>query len=119
MFFFDTLSRAHFHRKFNKTSNFLSQFSRYEPGFRKKNLTIFEFFKYHSLAGFTDPNIKAAYYNTKINDKKIHFDNFFKKMDISLEEPILIVKRKSSTMIIKRKNIFILCGIMIFYLFLA
>ena len=79
IFFFDTLSRAHFHRKFHKTGHFLSQFSAYETNFTKKNLTIFEYFKYHSLITHTDPNIKAAYYGTKINKKGIHFANYFKK----------------------------------------
>ena len=79
IFFFDTLSRAHFHRKFKKTSHFLSQFAKYEPNFKKKNLTIFEYFKYHSLAGFTDPNIKAAYYGPINHKKRIHFGNYFKK----------------------------------------
>lgn len=78
IFFFDTLSRAHFHRKFNKTIHFLSQFSKYEPNFKKKNLTIFEYFKYHSVGSNTDPNIKAAYYGTKIKKKRIHFSNYFK-----------------------------------------
>lgn len=77
VFFFDTLSRAHFHRKFNKTVHFLSKFSKYERNFTKQNLTIFEYFKYHSLASHTDPNIKAAYYSKETNKKRIHFGNYF------------------------------------------
>jgi hypothetical protein len=34
--FFDTISRAHFFRKFPKTISFLNQFSRYETNFSKK-----------------------------------------------------------------------------------
>ena len=76
--FFDTLSRAHFYRKFPKTINFFNQFSRYETNYTKKNITIFEFFKYHSLWTYTDPNLKAAYYGSKINGKGTHFVNYFK-----------------------------------------
>ena len=79
IFFFDTLSRAHFHRKFPKTANFLSQFSAYDTNFTKKNITIFEYFKYHSLSPHTDPNIKAVYYGTEYNKKGIHIGNYFKK----------------------------------------
>ena len=77
--FLDTLSRAHFHRKFIKTINFLDQFSKYEPNPCKKNMTVFQFFKYHSINSFTDPNIKAAYYGAKSKGKGIHFANYFKK----------------------------------------
>ena len=74
--FFDSLSRAHFHRKFKKTSKFLNQFSKYEPDNLKKNMTLFQYFKYNSLFCYTDPNLKAAYYGTKT--KGIHFANYFK-----------------------------------------
>lgn len=77
--FFDTLSRVHFHRKFSKSIKFLEQFSKYEPNPLKKKMTVFEYFKYHSLNSMTDPNIKAAYYGTKVKGKGIHFANHFKK----------------------------------------
>ena len=77
--FFDTLSRVHFHRKFKKTGKFLNQFFKYEPNSKKQNLTAFEFFKYHSLNIYTDPNIKAAYYGPSLKNKKLtHFANYFK-----------------------------------------
>ena len=75
--FIDTLSRAHFHRKFKKTTKFLNQFSNYK-GNVGKNMTIFQFFKYNSIYYYTDPNIKAAYYGAKYNGKGIHFANYFK-----------------------------------------
>ena len=34
--FFDTISRAHFFRKFPKATSFLNQFSRYETNLKKK-----------------------------------------------------------------------------------
>ena len=76
--FLDTLSRAHFYRKFPKTIKFFNQFSRYERNYTKKNITIFEFLKYHSLKDYTDPNLKAAYYGSKNDCKGIHFVNYFK-----------------------------------------
>ena len=76
--FFDTLSRSHFFRKFPKTSNFLNQFSKYEENYSKKNMTIFQYFKYHSLRTYTDPNVKATYYGSKIDGKGIHFVNYYR-----------------------------------------
>ena len=77
--FVDTLSRAHFFRKLPKTTSFLNQFSKYEKDFKKKNMTIFQFFKYHSLRTFTDPNVKAAFYGVKSNGEGTHFVNFYKR----------------------------------------
>ena len=34
--FFDTISRAHFFRKFPKTISFLNKFSRYDTNLKKK-----------------------------------------------------------------------------------
>ena len=76
--FLDTLSRAHFHRKFPKTIKFLNKFSKYETNESKKNMTIFQYFKYNSLFTYTDPNLKAAYYGAKNDGSGIHFSNFFK-----------------------------------------
>ena len=76
--FFDTISRAHFFRKFPKTVSFLDKFSRYETNFKKKNLTIFQFFKYNSVNYYTYPNLRAAYYGTNSNRKGIYFANYFK-----------------------------------------
>ena len=41
-------------------------------------MTIFQYFKYHSIRTYTDPNIKAAYYGAKIDGKGMHFVNYFK-----------------------------------------
>ena len=77
--FFDTLSRVHFFRKFPKTISFLNQFSRYEENYYKKNMTVFQYFKYHSIRTYTEPNIKASYYGAKIDGKGTHFVNYYKK----------------------------------------
>ena len=60
--FFDTISRAHFFRKFPKTISFLNKFSRYEKNFSKKKMTIFQFFKYNSIKAYTDPILQTAFY---------------------------------------------------------
>lgn len=79
VFFFDTVSRSHFFRKFPKTIKFLNQFSGYETNYNKKKLSLFQFFKYSSLNTFTYPNLKASYYGAKNKGKGIHFANYFKK----------------------------------------
>lgn len=76
--FIDTLSRAHFFRKFIRTINFLEQFSKYELNHSNKSMASFQFFKYNSVGFSTDPNLKAAYYGAKKKGKGIHFANFFK-----------------------------------------
>ena len=77
--FFDTLSRAHFFRKFKRTTKFLEQFSKYETNVLKKNMSVFQFFKYNSINSFTAPNLVAAYYGGKIDGNGTHFGNYFKK----------------------------------------
>ena len=77
LFFFDTLSRAHFIRKFPKTKEFLNQFSKYETNPEKKKMTVFQYFKYHTLDTYTDPNLGAAYYGGKENGT--NFGKYFKE----------------------------------------
>ena len=77
--FFDTVSRAHFFRKFHKTSNFFENFSKYELKKEKKNMTIFQYFKYHTLNTYTDPNLIAAYYGGKLFGNGTHFAKYFKE----------------------------------------
>lgn len=77
--FFDTVSRAHFIRKFPKTIKFLNKFSKYETNYLKKKMTTFQFLKYNSLNSYTDPNLKAAYYGGKRNGTGTHFGNYFKE----------------------------------------
>ena len=79
IFFLDTVSRNHFLRKFPKTMKFLNDFSKYETNPSKKNMTVFQFFKYNSLNSFTDPNLKAIYYGGKLLGKGTHFGIYFKE----------------------------------------
>ena len=76
--FIDTLSRAHFFRKFPKTTYFLDKFSKYEKNPLRKKMTVFQYFKYNSINTYTDPNLKAIYYGGTINGNGTHFANFFK-----------------------------------------
>ena len=41
-------------------------------------MTIFQYFKYHSLRTYTDRNVKATYYGSKIDGKGIHFVNYYR-----------------------------------------
>ena len=77
--FFDTLSRSHFFRKFPKTINFFNQFVKYETNPERKNMTIFQYFKYHTLNTYTDPNLIAAYYGAKLFGNGTHFGKYFKE----------------------------------------
>jgi hypothetical protein len=103
--FFDTISRAHFFRKFPKTISFLNKFSRYEKNFSKKKMTIFQFFKYNSIKGYTDPNLKAAYYGTKINGNGTYFANYFKNRGYILGKTSTFCE-KSSINFNRKKNKF-------------
>ena len=76
--FFDTISRVHFFRKFPKTSSFLNKFSRYEPDSSKKKLSIFQFFKYNSIKGFTGQNLRSAYFGECIDSDGAFFANYFR-----------------------------------------
>ena len=77
--FFDTLSRAHFFRKFPKIVRFLDIFSRYETNSFKKNMSTFQYLKYNSIETFTAPNLIASYYGGKVDGNGTHFGNYFKE----------------------------------------
>ena len=79
IFFLDTVSRNHFMRKLPRTLKFLNGFSKYETNPSKKNMTVFQFFKYNSLNTFTDPNLKAIYYGGKMKGNGTHFGIYFKE----------------------------------------
>lgn len=56
--FVDTISINRFYRRFPKTRKFLEQ---YIPS-KNKNKAIYEFFRLHSIKGFTAPNLVASVY---------------------------------------------------------
>ena len=77
--FLDTVSRCHFMRKLPKTMKFLNGFMKYETSSSKKNMTVFQFFKYNSLETYTDPNLRAAYYGSTYQRNGTHFGEYFKE----------------------------------------
>lgn len=93
--FFDTISRAHFFRKFPKTIFFLNKFSKYETNFSKKKMSIFQFFKYNSINTYTDPNLKAAYYGAKINGQGTYFADYFKNKGYILGKATTFCEKSS------------------------
>lgn len=42
-------------------------------------MTIFQYFKYHTLNTYTDPNLIAAYYGGKLFGNGTHFAKYFKE----------------------------------------
>lgn len=56
--FIDTVSRPRFHRKMKKIKEFLKKYHFSQ----KKDKSVFEFFRHHSLRGVTPPNLLAATY---------------------------------------------------------
>jgi hypothetical protein len=59
--FIDTVSRANWHRKYHKTNEFLRQYHYLE----KKNKRVYEFFRMHSIRGYTFPNLFASTYGVE------------------------------------------------------
>jgi len=52
---FDAVARAHFHRRFPKTRDFITRLH------KGGDIEFFEFFRYHVLAPYTYPNLIAMY----------------------------------------------------------
>lgn len=102
--FFDTISRAHFFRKFPKSSSFLNKFSRYETNFKKKNLTVFQFFKYNSVYFYTYPNLRAAYYGSNSDRNGTYFANFFKNQGYILGRSTTFCEKVSVILNYKLSN---------------
>ena len=100
--FFDTVSRAHFFRKFPKSVSFLNQFSRYETNFSKKKMTIFQFFKYNSIRPSTDANLRAAYYGAKLGGNGTYFAHYFRNQGYILGKTSTYCEK--SSLIFSHKN---------------
>ena len=56
--FVDVLSRNHFQRRYHKTGQF---FRNYHYS-KKRDKKVYEFFRFHSLIGYTFPNLLASVY---------------------------------------------------------
>lgn len=59
--FIDTVSRPNWHRKYLQTNQFLKQYHYLE----KKNKRVYEFFRMHSIRGYTFPNLFASTYGVE------------------------------------------------------
>lgn len=77
--FIDTVSRNNFHRKYKKTKEFLEKYNY----LNKKEKRVYEFFRLHSIRGYTFPNLFASTYgirNDYWNEKHLNrIDSYAKK----------------------------------------
>jgi len=64
--FFDTLSRVHFQRTMKKTAKFLERYMLSQKGMHN----AYQFNKFHSLGGYTLPNISPMFYGTSYKSQK-------------------------------------------------
>ena len=74
--YIDCISRQHFLRIMKKTSTFLEKFMGYDSSL---SLSSYQFMKYQSFCGWTNPNIYPMFYSSSENGKNIHFLSYLKK----------------------------------------
>ena len=105
--FFDTISRVHFQRTMKKTSKFFEKYMAYQKG----QYNAYQFNKYHSIGGFTLPNIIPMFYGMPFNsDKGQNLIRYFKEdgyitaqiSNICSKELFEVVGKKNSS--IKYEN---------------
>lgn len=61
--FLDTVGRSNFHRKYVNTLKFLRKYHY----LKKKKTRVYEFFRMHSIRGYTFPNLFGSLYGAGIN----------------------------------------------------
>lgn len=71
--FVDTVSRQNWHRKYHKTNEFLRKYH-YS---KKRNKRVYEFFRFHSIKGYTFPNLFASTYGVEYSHWN---DNHLKRL---------------------------------------
>lgn len=59
--FIDTVSRNNWHRKYHKTNEFLRKYHY----LKKENKRVYEYFRMHSIRGYTFPNLFASTYGVQ------------------------------------------------------
>jgi len=74
--YIDCISRQHFLRVMKKTSSFLSKFMSYNSSL---SLSSFQFMKYQTFAGYTNPNVIPMFYSSHFNDSNIHLLTYLKQ----------------------------------------
>lgn len=67
----DALSRANSIRKLNKTMSWFEKFMNQKDPSKE----TFQFFKYHSVAGYTDPNLWQLYHGVDASDTNFQSDH--------------------------------------------
>jgi len=78
--FVDTVSRNNFHRKFKNTKKLLQKYN-----YRlKKELRLYEYFRMHSIRGYTFPNLFASTYGVPYLDSWT--DNHLKRIESYAKE---------------------------------
>ena len=71
--FIDTVSRPNWHRKYDKTNEFLRKYQY----LKKQNKRVYEYFRMHSIRGYTFPNLFASTYGVAYSHWK---DTHLKRM---------------------------------------
>ena len=74
--YIDCISRQHFLRTMKKTSSFLSKFMAYNSDL---SLSSFQFMKYQTFAGYTNPNVYPMFYSSHFNGNNIHLITYLKQ----------------------------------------
>ena len=74
--YIDCISRQHFLRVMKKTSSFLEKFMSYDSSLP---LSSYQFMKYQTFAGYTNPNIYPMFYSSNIKGKQVHLLTYLKQ----------------------------------------
>jgi len=62
--FLDTVGRSNFHRKYANTLKFLRKYHH----MKKEKLRVYEFYRLHSIRGYTFPNLFGSLYGVAYKD---------------------------------------------------
>jgi len=74
--YIDCISRPHFLRKMKKTSAFLERFMSFNSPL---SLSSYQFMKYQTFCGWTNPNVLPMFYSSRKNGEQIHLITFLKQ----------------------------------------
>lgn len=74
--YIDCISRPHFLRKMKKTSSFLERFMSFNSPL---SLSSYQFMKYQTFCGWTNPNVLPMFYSSIKNNHQMHLLTFLKQ----------------------------------------
>ena len=78
--YIDTASRLQFKRGLKKLFSFFESYMINNKEPKKKNYSVFQFFKYHSLGAFTHINVQPMLYGMSMESNKgIEFNKYYKE----------------------------------------